>query len=237
VRTFAAIVVAGVATAARARAEPSCAERLDAAATASGEELYAIGLCRERAGDHVGAVSTLRRYLEEGGAERRTEVEQTLATIEPRLARVEVISDVAGVEVRIDGACPIDATSYAPACASNEPSRVVLVNPGERRLTAQHPNFRNVAHVFTIAAGRELRVRLNTFQEQQNPYRDTMWSAWCITGVLVPGTAALGIRTAFAGEGIASPLGIATVGVGIGALVAAGIATYFTIRASRWQPR
>jgi hypothetical protein len=219
--------------AAPARAE-ECAEE-----GAHGDALFAIGKCLEGQGDHARAVSALRRYL--GGPEiapsRRVEVEQTLAMIEPRLVRVEVESDVVGVDVRIDGACPVDATSYSISCASSEASRVLLVNPGEHRLTAQHPRFRSVAHRFNVAAGGEIRVRLNASSEQTNPYRERVWSTWCIAGVLVPATAALGIRTAVAGEGIDSPLGIGTIGLGIGALVAAGIATYFTIRAGAWKPR
>jgi hypothetical protein len=190
------------------------------------------------ADDVVCAAAALRRDLDEGelAPERRAEIEAKLATVERGLARVEVISDVVGVELRIDGACAVDATTYAPACTSNEASRVFVVNPGERRLTARHPRFRNVLHVFMIAPGGELRVRLNAPSDQQNPYRDKVWSSWCVAGVLVPATAALGVRTALGDGGIDSPAGIATVGVGIAAVVAIGIATYFTIQSSRWQP-
>jgi len=224
-----AIALASFLAASTARAD-------DAAACEDAATLEAAR-CFAARGDGARAVASLARYVAEGGAEK-VEAERQIALLEPRLVHVEVVSDVAGIELRVDGECPIDAASFTPSCSSNEASRVLLLNAGQRRLTAEHPRFRRVVYVFTMAPGGQLRVRLNDVRlhEPKNPYRDAASTAWLVAALTAGAGALLGLRTFFAREGIDSPLGVAAIGAGAGAVVAAGVATYFTVRASRWQP-
>ncbi len=203
------------------------------------ELLREIARCSETVGDDVTAVVMLKRYLGAAVAEeRRAEVAEVLGRLEPRLAHMTVTSNVDGIEVRVDGRCAIDATSYAPTCVARESEREVLVNPGERRLSITRTGYRQIAQTLTMNPGERVRVRADAtrLHEEPNPYRDPMWTAWGVTAGAGVATTIVGLRTAFSGEGIQSSTGIATLALGGVTLIAAGVATYFTVRASRWKP-
>lgn len=203
---------------------------------------YDIARCEERAGNVVAAAGRFRRFLAEGAdtvpEERRADAIRALAEVESRMARVTVSSNVRGLELRVDGSCAIDEATYDENCTSTANQRVLLVNPGERRLTVKHAGFQDVAHVIKLAPGGQLHVLLNTREAPPaNPYRDPAWTGWAVTGGGLVATSIVGVRTAISGEGVNSSSGIATLVLGAGTLVAAGFATYYTLRASRWKPR
>lgn len=228
-----------------ARAEPSCAEALpdleqEHARSGDRELLHRIGVCRGEIGDLTGAATALKRYLTESGSalegEQRTEVEATLASFDKRMGRVFVASGLPDVEVQIDGTCPVDEGAKEPACTSRATSRVLVVNPGPHRLVVKHPGFQAQEHRLDVHPGEELHVHVRGAVVESNPYRDRMWTAWGVTAGALFGSGILGVRTVLRGEGIDSGGGIATVALGAAALVAAGVATYFTVRSSRWRP-
>jgi hypothetical protein len=206
------------------------------------ELLYEIGVCEEEVGDYVRALTSLKRYVDTAGGTitdpRRAEVASALARLEPKVARLTVSSDVGGVEVRVDGLCAIDATSYEPICVSRDTERSVLVNPGERRLSVSHAGYRGIVHVLTVGAGEKVRVsvRATRGEAPENPYRDPMWTSWGVAGGAAVAGAILGVRTGLAGDGFGTPTGIAAIALGAGTVIAAGVAAYFTIKSSRWKP-
>jgi hypothetical protein len=247
-RTLGVTLLLLAATSKRAHAdEPvtssTCASDLEQKYAASPDFtiLYALAECHEQLGDPVRAAAALKHYLEQAGSaigdDRRAEVTQRLAQLDPRVARITVSSNVRNIEVRVDGSCALDEATYEPLCTSSESSRTVIVNPGERRLTVKHTGFRDVEQVLVLAAGDNLRVRADSVSDvEPNPYRERMWTAWGVTGGAVVGATILGVRTAVTEGGIDSGTGIATIALGGIALVGAGVATYFTIRKANWTP-
>jgi len=69
--------------------------------------LYNVAQCHFQLREYVEARAALKRYLVEGGstldAERRARVEADLADLQRRIARVEILSNVRGAVVYIDG--------------------------------------------------------------------------------------------------------------------------------------
>lgn len=210
-------------------------------AAPSSELLYDIGRCSVELQDYVRAASTFSSYLEAGESipqQRREEIAALIAKIEPRIAKINVACNIGGVDVKVDGKCAVDATSRQPVCVARESDRVILANPGEHQLTVSHAGYRPIVHHLTVGPGEDLRVRVNAGQPSgpENPYRDTMWTAWAVTGGAAVAAGVIGIRTGLAGDGFGTTTGIATIVLGGATLVAAGVATYFTVRTSRWKP-
>lgn len=204
--------------------------------------LYNLGRLYRQENDYVRAIGAFKRYLEKGGEgipeERRAEVTKELDVLQSRTARVIVSSELGGLEIRIDGNCAVDAATYEPVCTSKETDRVLLAGAGEHRLTVKHAGFRDIAHVLTLEGGQEVRVRVTTvkLEAEENPYRDSMWTAWAVTGGGAVGTAIVGIRVALTQQGLNSAPGIATLVLGAATVIAGGFAAYFTVKSSSWRP-
>jgi hypothetical protein len=90
-----------------------------------------------------------------------------------------------------------------------------------------------------VAAGDDARVHVRAsspHEKERNPFDEPMWIGWGLFGGALVGGTITGIGAARSEEGFASPIGTVTIGLGIAAAVAGLVATYFTIRASRWKP-
>lgn len=127
--------------------------------------LYNVGLCYEQLGDYVQALTTLQRYLEQGGKdiseERRNEVNKELAQIRPRIAKVTLHTNVPGTDVTVDDACATTAGTGTVECGPIDgTSRIVFMNPGRRRITARHEGYLPETQLVTVAGSDRIDVTL-----------------------------------------------------------------------------
>lgn len=229
--------------------------------------LYNIGLCYEQLGDYVQAQSTLQRYLEIGGREiseeRRSEVAKELAQIRPRIARVTIRTNAPGAEVLVDDVCSTDANTGNVNCGAFEGnSRVVLMNPGRRRITLRKEGYLPETQAISVAGSDQTEITINLkplpkeYQEKKtNPFIVPMWLGWGVTAAALIGGGVTGILAANAKDDQEATLarfgssrdeldsardktqtlsGV-TDALFIGSGVAAAVATYFTIRAASWK--
>jgi tetratricopeptide (TPR) repeat protein len=226
--------------------------------------LYNIGLSYEQLGDYVQAQTTLQRYLDLGGTEiqdaRRSEVAKELAQIRPRIARVTVKTNVPGTELFVDDVCGTDSNSGNINCGSLDgTSREVLMNPGRRRVTLRHTGYLpNTVSVTVAGSDRtEVSIELSALPkyEERNPYLLPMWIGWGVTfgGVVTTAVAGgLALKASSDLQKATDAFGatrqdlddkrskqntlrtVADVALA-GTIVAAGVSTYFTIRALNWK--
>ncbi len=229
--------------------------------------LYNIGLCYEQLGDYVQAQTTLQRYLEQGGSEvseeRRSEVAKELAQIRPRIARVTIHTNVPGAEVLVDDACSVDAASGNVNCgALDGTQRVILMNPGRRRVTLRHDGYLPETQLLTLAGSDQTDVTVtlkqlakNVAEKKSNPFVLPMWIGWGVTagGLITAGITGVLAKKADDDQAAAvgrlgvtrqelndakdktHSLALATDVILIGTGVVALASTYFTIRALRWK--
>jgi tetratricopeptide (TPR) repeat protein len=116
--------------------------------------LYNIAQVQFELHNHVEALKTFRQYLQEGGAEvppdRRAQVEAEIQKLERRVSLVEITTDVDGADILVDDV-PIGVS----------PLRLpVMVNAGNRRVTAIKTGRVTTAQTLTIAGGDRVRVHL-----------------------------------------------------------------------------
>jgi Tfp pilus assembly protein PilF len=228
--------------------------------------LYNIGLCYEQLGDYVQAQTTLQRYLEQGGseisAERRNEVAKELAQIRPRIARVTVHANVSGAEILVDDACSTEANTGNVNCgAVVGTSRVVLMNPGRRRVTLRHVGYLPETQIVTVAGSDTVDVNVDLkplpklVEKKTNPFTVPMWIGWGVTAAGAATTIVFGVLAENARsdqEAANNTFGrsrdelddarsktqtLSTVSdvALIGTAVAAGASTYFLIRSLGWK--
>jgi hypothetical protein len=115
--------------------------------------LYNIGLLARAEHDDLRSFLAFRKYLADGGADvpkpRRTEVEQALSELRPRVGSLEVRVSREGAAVTIDdvvvGVTPLP-----------EP---VFLRPGKHRVTVAHRGL-GVERTVDIAAGAQATVEL-----------------------------------------------------------------------------
>jgi hypothetical protein len=128
--------------------------------------LYNIGQVHFERHDYVAALKNFRQYLQAGGsdvpASRRDSVEQEIATLERRVARVRIDCNVSGAEILIDQT-PVGTTPLDDA---------VLVNPGTRQVTARKPGYEGQLRSVTIA-GAEMQDVVLTLLRATEPQSDT----------------------------------------------------------------
>lgn len=229
--------------------------------------LYNIGLSYEQLGDYVQALTILQRYLDQGGSEiteeRRQEVMKELAQIRPRIARVTLKINQPKAEVLVDDVCSFDAHLTVMNCGPLDGnSRVVLMNPGRRRVTVRLDGFYPETSVLTVAGSDNIEHVINLRplpvgggEKKSNPYVVPMWIGWGVTaaGLItagITGSMALGAdsdkeaslgkfgadRAALDDEkDTTRTLATVTDIALIGTGVAAAVSTYFTIKAIGWK--
>jgi hypothetical protein len=107
--------------------------------------LYNIGQTYYQLQNYAAALITLQRYLAEAGAGalHRREVEQTVETLQSRVGKVTITTNLPGCDIAIDDE-PAGKTPFA------EPQ---LVSIGRRRVTATRPGAPPQTQFVDVAAG------------------------------------------------------------------------------------
>ncbi len=167
--------------------------------------LYNIAVVDMALADAAAASSAFRRYLEEGGDKiepsRVAEVNEQLASLEPRTGTVSVIVDAAGANVLVDRVEVGRAPLVLP----------LRLNAGPHLITATAAGFESVTRTVEIAPGNQQQVRI----ELESPLeatpravapppivepgptvggeRPSLWVPWAITGGLGAATTITGI--------------------------------------------
>jgi hypothetical protein len=115
--------------------------------------LYNTALVQMRLGDYVSALRTFRTYLEQGGAEvaaaRKAEVEKLITDLSPRIASVEITTNVAGAQVSIDDQ-PLGTTPLAAA----------PLNPGRHRVVATKDGYQTTTKWIDVAGSDRVQLPL-----------------------------------------------------------------------------
>jgi hypothetical protein len=116
--------------------------------------LYNIAQVQFELHNHVEALKTFRQYLAEGGPDvppdRRAQVEGEIQKLERRVSTVEITTDVDGADILVDD-LPVGVS----------PLRLpVMVNAGNRRITAIKTGRVTTAQALTIAGGDRVKVHL-----------------------------------------------------------------------------
>jgi hypothetical protein len=116
--------------------------------------LYNIAQVQYERHDYVESIRAFRQYLEEGGDEvpsdRRTQVQSEIERLEGLVARLEVTTNVDGAEIKIDD-LPVGTSPL------RDP---VLVNSGQRRVSASKPGYATVTRNLTVAGGDRTEIGL-----------------------------------------------------------------------------
>jgi hypothetical protein len=163
--------------------------------------------------DFVGELLQLERGLAESAdvsASLRDEVAKEIALAKTRIARLTFVIDTEGTALRVDGACAMDEALRAPVCVSREGTRVVLLNPGRRRIALTASGFQQQSYDLIVAAGDDARVHVRAsspHEKERNPFDEPMWIGWGLFGGALVGGTITGIGAARSEEGFASPIG------------------------------
>ncbi len=116
--------------------------------------LYNIGQCYLELQDYAGALRSFQAYLAEGGAkiprDRRAAVEADIQKLQGRVASVEITSNVAGAEVRVDE----DVVGTTPL------AQPVVVGSGRRKITVEKSGLPPAEKNIDVAGGDHLSVSL-----------------------------------------------------------------------------
>jgi hypothetical protein len=117
--------------------------------------LYNIAQTYFELHDYVAALKNYKQYLANGAAEippvRKTQVEETIAKLQSRIAYLEISVSVDGAQVNIDD---------VPVGISPLPGPVP-VNPGPRRVSASKAGLATASHAITLAGADHQEVDLD----------------------------------------------------------------------------
>lgn len=161
--------------------------------------LYNIGQTYYQLQNYAAALTTLERYLNESGstALHRPEVEQTISTLQARVGKVAITTNVPDCEITIDdeliGKTPLQ-----------EP---LLVSIGRRKITAMREGRPAETRFVDVAAGDTVQLalsltdpsgRLSAVSGLSPPARESDGSGlvtggWVTTGVLGAGAVTAGV--------------------------------------------
>jgi hypothetical protein len=218
--------------------------------------LYNVGLCHEQLGDYVQALTKLSKYLELGGTdippERRSDVAKELAQIRPRIAKVTIKTSVPGAELLVDDACATEAATNVVNCGvMSETARQVYMNPGRRRVTLRHNGYLPRTEVVTVAGSDVTEASIELIPLPKNePKRPIPWVGWATTGALAVTSGIFGYlaitessrldemraeqnetskQLSFQARKVEAYSIVADV-AGAGAVIAAGVSLYLTIK-------
>jgi len=113
---------------------------------------YNIGQVRFAMHDYAAAIEAYRQYLDKGGDKvpgaRREQLKKELNTLNQRVAKLNVETDVAGAEVFVDDVLVGSTPLAAP----------VVVNSGIRRIAVRHPDYVPQVRRLNIAGGVQERA-------------------------------------------------------------------------------
>jgi len=125
--------------------------------------LYNIGQVYFQLQDYPNALTSLQRYMDEGGngipSSRRADVQRDIDKLKARVANVEITSAVADADVTIDdvsfGKTPI--------------GKPILVSAGRHKVTVSKPGFTAASKVIEIASGDKVTVPLDPVEQKSAP--------------------------------------------------------------------
>lgn len=166
-------------------------------------------------------------------------MEKEIARLRPRIGRITTVLDLEGVQVLVDDGCPVDASSHRVTCSSPERVRVMLVNPGRRRLVFKLQGYAETAQDVTVNGGEDVRLRVTAPSrdtKEDNPHRTPMWIGWTLVASAITGATISAVAAADSPHGFTGTAGHTSLILGAVGLVAASAATYFTIRTLTWRP-
>lgn len=211
--------------------------------------LYNIGIVRAQLSDFVGAVKNLERFLAEGGENvppaRRAEVTKLLAELRPRIARVNVTTNVAGSDIFVDDT-PV---GKAPL------SQPIEVNPGKRKISASKSGWIPASKSIDVGGSERANVSLELTEASKTVVINTgtrrvPWIGWVATGALAVGAGAFGYFAIKSSQDLADKrdqenadpdqlesdrkktkvYSYLADGLGVAAVIAGGISLYLTIK-------
>jgi hypothetical protein len=123
--------------------------------------LYNIAQAQYALHDFVGAYKSLVQYMSEGGSEiqtdRRLQVDEMFAKLSERIARIQVTTNVAGADIRVDDVSI--GTSPLPGA--------VTVNVGTRKVSAFKAGAGEMFRVVTVAGKENLKIDLRLDEPSQ----------------------------------------------------------------------
>ncbi len=117
--------------------------------------LYNIAQTQYALHDFVGAHKSLVQYLAEGigeiSAERRAQVDEMAAKLAERIAHLQIMTNLAGAEIRVDEVSVGTAPLSGP----------VPVNVGTRKVSAHKAGAPTAVRVLTVAGKETVKVELH----------------------------------------------------------------------------
>ncbi|HEX3344852.1 MAG TPA: PEGA domain-containing protein [Polyangiaceae bacterium] len=117
--------------------------------------LYNLGQAHYQLREYALAMTTLEKYLKEGGegvaVDRRAQVEREIQELRGRVARVTLVSSVDGADVALD-------ETPAGRTPEGEP---LVVGEGRHRLTVSKPGYVATTKVVDLAGGDEVTVHVD----------------------------------------------------------------------------
>lgn len=115
---------------------------------------YNIGQVCYQLTDYACALRSFEQYLREGGgavsSERKSEVEKEITKLRLRVGKLEIVSNIPGVDISIDDV----SVGTTPLSAS------VIVSTGKRRITGTHAGYAPVSRMVEVAGTDSSRVEL-----------------------------------------------------------------------------
>jgi hypothetical protein len=153
--------------------------------------LYNLGLIHRELNHHAEALKAFRQYLNDGGSEisdeRRLSVEQAIREIVPRVATIEIATNVEGADVRVDDLDVGQSPLRSP----------VTVNPGRRRITASKTGYLPETKMVTVVGSDSVRVQLTLQSSRPAPVdpapRNYAIVSWSITAALTGVAIVMGV--------------------------------------------
>lgn len=155
--------------------------------------LYNLGQVCFQLTEYACALRNFEKYLKEGGpnvsSDRRAEVERDIAKLQTRIGRIEIVTNVPGVDISIDdihvGKTPLDAS--------------VPVGAGRRKITATKEGRTPVTRIVEVAGTESTRVVLDMTSSVitvEARRLEPRWTKWSTVGVVAAGgLAAIGAVT------------------------------------------
>jgi len=153
--------------------------------------LFNIGHCYRALNNYADALKSLQRYLVEGGesvpSDRRELVETEISELKQRVAKLMVVANLEGVDVRVDDV-PVGKTPL---------SKPLMINPGRRKVAGTKAGFFPATEVVTVSSADNVTVRL----ELQAPASSTPERKKEHSSYVVP-IVGFGVTAALLGTGI-----------------------------------
>jgi hypothetical protein len=193
--------------------------------------LYNIGQVHFQLQDYANALTSLERYLAEGGDKvpdkRKEEVQRDIDKLKARIANLDITTNVPEVEIAIDDV-PMGKTPFA---------KPVMVSAGRHRITATKEGFRTVTRIVEVAGADSLKLPLELAEQKagtpQPPPETTgvvqppplptttstspppppppveeprgiPWAGWAVTGAFAAGAAITGVLAITASSELSS---------------------------------